>query len=215
MSERSTIGEAYRRSWSLRVAALLVGAAIVAYDLYAPRADNEQRLVVGVAGLVVLLALANGDVRSVGLAAPRPSVRWWLKATLITGTIFIVVVMVVAAVLYFTGHAPSVKLVMPVDEFLWQAVVVAPVVEEPIYRLALCTALVVIVGRWPTIVLSGVVFAWLHQRYGNLAPDNALAGVLLGWAYLRSGSIAVPIVLHAIGNALVVLFLAAIAPRLL
>jgi membrane protease YdiL (CAAX protease family) len=58
------------------------------------------------------------------------------------------------------------------------------------------------------------VFAWLHQLYGHLSPDNALAGLLLTWAYLRSGSLAVPIAPHALGNALVTAFLVFVLPHL-
>jgi hypothetical protein len=93
--------------------------------------------------------------------------------------------------------------------------VIAPLVEEPIYRLALCVPLVAIIGYWPTIVVSGAVFALLHHRYGNLSPENALAGLLLGWAYLRSGSLALPILLHSVGNALVFLAVYFVMPLLL
>jgi membrane protease YdiL (CAAX protease family) len=58
-------------------------------------------------------------------------------------------------------------------------------------------------------------FALLHHRYGNLSPENALAGLLLGWAYLRSGSLALPILLHSVGNALVFLAVYFVMPLLL
>ena len=31
-------------------------------------------------------------------------------------------------------------------------------------------------------------------------PDNFIAGFFLTWAYLKGGSLAVPVVLHALGN---------------
>ena len=98
---------------------------------------------------------------------------------------------------------------------MWRACVLAPLSEEPIYRIAVCAPLVTLIGRWPTIVVSCILFALIHARYGGLAPDNALAGLLLGWAYLRSGSILVPIALHAIGNALVLGFWLYVAPYVL
>ena len=204
-----------RRSWWLRVAALLIGGAAVIHDLYGPWAGQEGRLAIGLLVLVLFLALMQGDAAAVGIARPAPSVRWWLRASLITGSIFCAVVVAIVAVLYAAGYLPP---LIPVDDpagRLWEACVVAPLVEEPIYRLALCVPLVVIIGYWPTIVISGAVFALLHHRYGNLSPDNALAGLLLGWAYLRSGSLALPILLHVIGNALVFLAVYFVMPLLL
>jgi uncharacterized protein len=215
MPRRSRIGDAYRHSWAVRLAALAVGAAAVSYDLYGPYLGLGFRLQIGVVVLALLYALARGDRRTVGIAWPEPNVRWWLRITLITGSIFCVVVVGVAAVLYATGDLPP---VVPIDDaasWLWHACALAPLLEEPIYRLALCAPLVAIIGTWPTIVVSGAVFAFLHHRYGNLSPDNALAGLLLGWAYLRSGSLALPIVLHAIGNALVFVALYFVAPLVL
>ena len=78
--------------------------------------------------------------------------------------------------------------------------VAAPVLEELIYRLALCLPLVGIVGRRWTILLSGVVFAALHFRHGNPGPSNFIAGFILGWAYLKSGNLLIPIILHSLGN---------------
>ena len=82
----------------------------------------------------------------------------------------------------------------------------APVYEELLYRLVFCTAMVALVGRWPAILLSGVVFAFLHVVYGVPSPDNFSAGFVFAWAFFRSGSILVPAVLHSLGNLCVVLF---------
>lgn len=207
------IGEGFR-SWPSRIAALLVGISVIVHDLYGDYGAPGERLIFGVCGACVLLALARLDVASIGLAMPKPSVRWWLRATALVGSGFVVVVIAVAGVLYATGWVPSIGPLPPLDEALWDGCIVAPLVEEPVYRLALCAPLVAIAGRWPTIIASGVVFAWLHHRYDVLAPDNALAGLLLGWAYLRSESLGVPIFLHALGNALVVVFWAFLAPML-
>jgi uncharacterized protein len=192
--------------------ALAVGAAAVTYDLSDPYGWGHYRFVLGAAAMAVLLWLARGDLGAIGFTRPQPSGRWWIKATLITGAIFVAIVTLVLVVLVATGHATSPPMFHSPAEFAWRACVIAPLKEEPIYRVALCAPLVAVVGRWPTIVISGLVFACLHHVYGNLSPDNALAGILLGWAYLRSGSVLVPIALHAIGNGLVVLFVVYLAP---
>jgi membrane protease YdiL (CAAX protease family) len=207
------IGDGFR-SWPTRIAALLVGIAVVLHDLYGEFGEPGQRLIFGLCGSCVLLALARLDRASIGLAAPKPSVRWWLRATVLVGGAFVVVVIAVAGVLYASGWELPLGTPPPLDTALWDGCVVAPLVEEPVYRLALCAPLAAIAGRWPTIIVSGIVFAFLHHRYDVLAPDNALAGLLLGWAYLRSGSILVPIFLHALGNALVVVAIVFIMPLL-
>jgi membrane protease YdiL (CAAX protease family) len=78
--------------------------------------------------------------------------------------------------------------------------VIAPVVEESIYRLVLCFPTTATIGSTGAIILSGATFAGLHFAYGNPSPDNFVAGYILAWAYLKSGSIMVPITLHSLGN---------------
>ena len=53
------------------------------------------------------------------------------------------------------------------------------------------------------IAASGVIFAALHFVYGNPSPENAVGGLFLAWAYLKSETIVVPVLLHALGNSLV------------
>ena len=80
----------------------------------------------------------------------------------------------------------------------------APILEESVYRLALCVPLAALCGpRW-TIAVSGAVFAALHFVYGNPGPDNFIAGYFLAWAYLKSGTLMIPMALHALGNACVI-----------
>src|SRR5439155_10185900 len=78
--------------------------------------------------------------------------------------------------------------------------VFAPVLEEAVYRLALCVPLAVWLGPWRAIVVSGLAFAGLHVAYGNPSPENLVGGLFLAWAYLKSESIVVPVVLHSLGN---------------
>jgi membrane protease YdiL (CAAX protease family) len=81
--------------------------------------------------------------------------------------------------------------------------VFAPLLEEAIYRVALCVPLAAVAGPKWAIVVSGTAFGFLHAFYGNLSPENALGGFFLAWAYLRSGSVCVPVTLHAAGNLLI------------
>lgn len=78
--------------------------------------------------------------------------------------------------------------------------VIAPVLEESLYRLALCVPLAARFGPWRAIVISGLAFAGLHVAGGNPSPENLVGGLFLAWAYLKSESIVVPVLLHSIGN---------------
>lgn len=72
--------------------------------------------------------------------------------------------------------------------------------QVSIYRLILCVPLTVLLGPWRTVAVSGLAFGGLHWAYGTPSPENLVGGFLLAWAYLKSGSIAVPVMLHGLGN---------------
>jgi membrane protease YdiL (CAAX protease family) len=78
--------------------------------------------------------------------------------------------------------------------------VVAPLVEETTYRLVLFMPLAVLLGPWKAIAVSGLAFGGLHVVYGIPSPENLVGGFFLAWAYLRSESIAVPLLMHSLGN---------------
>jgi hypothetical protein len=129
--------------------------------------------------------------------------RFWLKAILILGLIVVAACLVAIPVARLFDRdllALWSQAERPTEARLLNACVKSPLLEELLYRAVLCAPLVALLGRKAVIVVSGLVFAWLHVRYGNPSPDNAVAGFLLGWAYLRSGSLLVPITLHALGN---------------
>lgn len=198
--------------WRL-TAAIALGAAVVAADLLlAARAIAvdyavAERLRIGLiaAAVVGLLLIARGDRAALGLVLrPAQPLRWWLRATALAGLAVAAFIVIATLLLFLFGVnlVPARPLFADIDAtaFLWTALVTAPLIEEPIYRLALCAPLASAVGRWPTIIASGSLFGMLHFFYGNPGPDNFVAGYVLGWAYLTSRSLAVPIALHALGN---------------
>jgi membrane protease YdiL (CAAX protease family) len=88
------------------------------------------------------------------------------------------------------------------------AVVLAPFSEEVFFRGVLLPVL----ARWmpvrTALLAQALLFGAVHvesQRTAPLAIPLALVGWCAGWAYLRTGSLAVPIVLHAVFNAVNVL----------
>lgn len=133
----------------------------------------------------------------------EPSAGFWLRVSAWM-TLAIAIGFAAAAGLSRAGADPF-GLCAPGTPFgarrLWESVVYAPVVEEIAFRLLLCGPLAGRLSSAPNVAVSGAVFALAHVVYGGIGPDSLLGGFFLAWAFLRSGTIAVPILMHAIGNA--------------
>jgi uncharacterized protein len=161
-----------------------------------------RSLVTG-ASIVVLVWLAQRDWVSLELVARlRPSYRYWAKASLGMGATVAAFCIVAGLLLQVMGTPLSIPATPPkqILSALVSYGISAPLLEEALYRLVLCVALVRIVGPGWTIFASGAIFAGLHFVWGNLSPDNFVAGYFLAWAFIKSGSILTPVVLHSLGN---------------
>jgi membrane protease YdiL (CAAX protease family) len=161
-----------------------------------------RSLVTG-ASVFILVLLAQGDRASLGLVIRlRPSYRYWVKVTLgIAAAVggFCIVAVLLLRIIGIRIPIPAIPPEQALSA-LGLYCISSPVLEEALYRLVLCVALVTIAGpRW-TIFASGAIFAALHFVWGNASPDNFIAGYFLAWAFLKSGSILTPIVLHSLGN---------------
>jgi len=155
------------------------------------------------ASVLILVLLAKGDRASLGLVVRlKPSYRYWVKVTLGIGVAVGGFCIVAGFLLWIIGTPLPIPATPPeqILSALGSYCISAPVLEEALYRLVLCVALVRIAGpRW-TIFASGAIFAALHFVWGNASPDNFIAGYFLAWVFLKSGSILTPIVLHSLGN---------------
>jgi membrane protease YdiL (CAAX protease family) len=189
---------------------LFVGLATIIFDWWLIWLDrypesHEGRWALALLGCLMQLRLANGDLASIGLVAPMGGWRRWLQ---IAGYLLLVVVALgaVAFAAWALSDKPLPKHLLAKQNLLPALVpmcILAPLLEESLYRAVLCVGVAASLGdRW-AIVASGVAFALLHVLYGNPSPENLLGGFVLAWAYLRSGSLFVPLLLHAGGNALV------------
>jgi len=100
------------------------------------------------------------------------------------------------------GELPQVHTIQPdaIVPSFFRMCIFTPVLEETTYRLILCVPLAVLLGPWLTVIVSGIVFGALHFAYDNPGMDNLLAGFILAWSFLKSGSIAIPVILHSLGN---------------
>ena len=190
-------------AWIAAGAGLLVVGADLVASWYGTPALPTLRAWLFVGCCFVFAWLTDWDLHALGLRL-RPSQTWgyWLKASLVLGAIVgSVVGIYLGALLIFEKSLPAME-IKPEDAgpYFLMACIIAPLTEEGIYRFALCLPAARLIGRWPTIVLSGVVFAALHVVYGKPAPDNLVAGFVLGWALLKSESLLIPVILHALGN---------------
>lgn len=161
------------------------------------------RCLLALVGIFLLIYLAQGDLSTLGIRfAPVPNWYYWLKVALGLGFLLMCLLLVALLVAWLLDLPIPVYRIAPNDwaNAFYRMCIYSPILEETIYRLILCTPLVVWCGLTRTIVISGVVFAGLHVLYGNPSPENLIAGFLLGWAFLKSESFLLPVILHSLGN---------------
>ncbi len=88
---------------------------------------------------------------------------------------------------------------------IFNASVVAPVLEEMLFRGLFQTALrTYVTGPWQAIFISSGVFAMVHADQTHW-PALALLAVVLGYSYEKSGSLFRPILIHSLFNTSAVL----------
>ena len=213
MSDRSsstTIGASLQGGRA--IAAFCVGISTVVLDwmlfwLGRCPESSEGRWALALVSCAIQVSLADGDLASIGLAAPVGGWRRWLRI----GAVLTAIALGIAAVAFAGWHLrgrPTPVNLMPMQSIgpvLVPMCLLAPLLEESIYRLVLCTGVAAVLGgRW-AILVSGISFSLLHLIYGNPSLENQIGGFVLAWAFVSSGSIYVPLLLHAGGNALVCL----------
>jgi membrane protease YdiL (CAAX protease family) len=205
---RTAIGQHLHSSPADFKAAAVVAGAVVTMD-FALAWSGEYLLWVEGRGTVAALALAahvrlaNGDLAGVGLRL-RPVQGWgyWVRAAILIGLAVLACVAGGLGAWVLAGRELPVYSTAPAEAgsaFL-RMCLFAPVQEETIYRLALCVPLAVRPGPCAAIAASGLLFGGMHWAAGTPSPENLVGGFLLAWAYLKSGSIAVPVLLHGLGN---------------
>jgi membrane protease YdiL (CAAX protease family) len=84
--------------------------------------------------------------------------------------------------------------------------VVAPIVEELLYRGLLLGWLVTLMPQWVALLVSSAVFAAAHLQAVQF-PGLMIAGLTFGWLAVRRGRLGPAIVAHMAFNATTVLYL--------
>lgn len=190
----------------------MAGAVVLSTNLAGSLLGFDAReaaffLSVGVATLAI--AWAAGDLpfrRSLALAWPqdrRIAIRFGAA---------LAAVLAVEAVVELSGLLGSLEEMKAMSASersalgLANAVLLAPVVEELLFRGLLFTALRRHLAVLPALALTTIAFGLLHLENGLLHVISVLpAGAFLGYAREMSGGIGLPILLHACMNAAVIL----------
>jgi membrane protease YdiL (CAAX protease family) len=223
----------HMRPWTSREAFPLIGVLLLLYatgSLLRPPAAAErvalwmvvQSLVFHGVGLVIVVftLLRRGIPWRSAFGGERGS----LLADVGRGVLFYLAAMpflafyaaVYQGALKYTGYHPEpqeVALVFAAERSVGVrallgvlAVVIAPVFEEILFR---GVALPMFAKKWgvaPAVVAVSVFFAAIHFHVPSLVPLFVIA-VAFSLAYISSGSIVVPMVMHALFNAVNVLLL--------
>ncbi|MFA9430173.1 lysostaphin resistance A-like protein [Egicoccus sp. AB-alg2] len=166
---------------------------------------------VGLAGALAYLA-ARGRLSWRLLGPVRPSGIHWAVGLVVGIGGFIGVNVIIAVVLQFIGPVdpPEQQLLQDLTAggvstvlAIVAAVVMAPLVEEVVFRGVLFQGLKRRVGLWPAALVSGLIFAAVHVEVTQPIYSAGLLalGVALAWSMHRFGSLIVPIVGHAAFNA--------------
>ncbi|HZT82450.1 MAG TPA: CPBP family intramembrane glutamic endopeptidase [Gemmataceae bacterium] len=184
-----------------------------AYGYYAPSALDVLRFALPAAFLAVLMLGGRVSRLDLGLTLgePRRTLRWVLVPAAVSLVGWLVVGgvglgVVRAAGWQVTAGTTEIGDVRLLWVALWHSCLVAPLVEELLYRSVLVPALEWLGGGVVALLGSGVAFVLLHLFYGRpawAAPHYFVAAMLLAWSFRRSRSVVPPLVLHAAGNLLV------------
>ena len=217
---KSNIGQSLRLSRSRAIIAVALAIGTIIFDhlfiVYTPRyfhgfrtityAIASFRTFLIIFTVLFLFCLVRWDSVSMGFVyRPHKGFYYWGKITsvLLGGLVILLAsTLIVCWIndLYLPFNIPVLPLTIP------ETLVLYPIQEELLYRLVLCTPLLILIGDRFTIFVAGTIFGGLHFVYGVPNPANFFAGYFLSWAYIRSGTIIVPIVWHSLGNLILLFF---------
>jgi membrane protease YdiL (CAAX protease family) len=168
-----------------RVAAI-VGLLAIAVDLwlvwlYRYPESIDGRWAVALTAAAAHVWLSGGDLPTVGLSCPSGGWSRWVRLGAALGLVAALCISAMLGLWVAIGWRLPVEWVAPAEigpRFL-EMCVFAPLLEEAIYRVALCVPLAALAGpRW-ALAASGAVFGLLHAVYGNPSPANLLGGFFL------------------------------------
>jgi len=207
-------------TWVIAVAVIVADWAVY-LGVFSSHGENQYayRLLAAVFLVYWIVWRRIAPPESLGLGS-RHSIRGDLLYSVRIG---VVVCCILAGVLVIALGAIrlfSLKVPLPPGQFksteeffpfILHACVMAPFVEEFIYRGIFVGLTLERWGLRPTMAASGILFLGLHMVYAGsvLHPlawvQYTIAGALLAWVFARRRSLLSVVLLHALGNLLVAL----------
>jgi hypothetical protein len=186
--------------------------ALAALSMFAPMI---------IVGLMVGRAMnADAGFRKIGLAPRHPArdIGWGAAAVPVAvalawsaGTAMVLISEWLGWGVSESGHKTLERLSDdPSRAFIVQvfisAAILAPLLEEPVFRGVLQTAVMRLFHgrRWPALVIASALFSlthWWVVPWQNLVPLFVL-GLVFGYLYERTGSLLAPVLAHAGFNAI-------------
>jgi uncharacterized protein len=203
------IGQRLKITRGRLLTATAIGVLIIAVDFVLIYWDYyytsiQGRGAIAVIGLAAYIRLVDGHLPAIGLRiTPIQGWWYWCRIAFYLGSIILALMILVGAIWILIGaELPKPHTIKPdaIIPSFFRMCVFTPVLEETKYRLILCVPLAVLLGPWLTVVVGGIIFGALHFAYDNPGLDNMLAGFILTWSFLKSGSLAIPVILHSLGN---------------
>ncbi|MEM9882198.1 MAG: CPBP family intramembrane glutamic endopeptidase [Planctomycetota bacterium] len=218
------------RELELAPADLAIGLGVVAFivvgklssfgKVVVPAAAVELAFLFGAGFFVLKAALSEAGGRRSGLIPRRPGRDLVYTAAGLPigfGLVFALLALIngVATLAGFPSPAlnheslrelvrdPTVSAVL---ELIVSAVIVAPLLEEVLFRGLLQTWLLDVLGRdrrWLTVTVAAAAFASVHVGLVSWhgLPGLFVLGLVLGWLYEKTGSLLPPVLVHAGFNA--------------
>ena len=222
--------------WWLWVAAafivysgVIVGSSLARIALQGEQNEHKVRAITTMAGFVfaivsglVLMRVASDKNKRTGMQMAAGDLRRGLVAFLIAVP-FVLGTSVVSTMLYtkINQKAPDnaahelLRLYRdnPSDVWVWMmlgaAVILAPIVEELLYRAFLQTGFLAATKRaWIAIIATSILFTLMHVGTPDkpnvpwhALPTLFVLSIGMGVAFERSGRVGVPILMHVLFNA--------------
>ncbi len=84
---------------------------------------------------------------------------------------------------------------------LLMVVLVAPILEEVVFRGFIQRVLVCKIGVWPGLALTAIFFGLIHVSDPQAVIPVTMLGLALGWLREKTGSLLAPLILHVVNNA--------------
>ena len=162
--------------------------------------------------LTVAFIRARADWRALGLVHSQ---RRWLLRALAAVPAFLGVSVLWGLLLQSLGVEPQQEISLVVLEswpsleaflMVGYGVLIAPLVEELLFRCFLLPPLVRRLGGRAGVAISAILFGVMHISDPQAVPPLIVLGAVLGWLRLASGSLWPALLLH-IGNNAVAFFL--------